>query len=356
MALDLYNTHAMLEAVKLMPPKHTFLRDRYFKDTATFPTKDVVVDYKDEQNNRLAPFVLPSKGGIPVEREGYQTETFEPALIAPERVLTADDLMTRRAGEALFSGATAQSREAEYLREDIEALNALIDNREEYMCAQVLLANAYTMKQYGDKYGSSEHVDRQIKFYEGGSNPATYVTSPAWSTSSTKILSDIYAMAQINIKRGLPMTDLIVAGNVADVMLQNEMVLNLLDNRRFILSDEVRPEELGNGAAKIATLNIKGHIINVFCYTAEYVDESGNTQAFIPANTVVMTAPGMGKILYGSVTQIQPGTRNYETFEGKRIPKVTVDEHGGSRALTMQSRPLVMPKYKNAAIVSTVLS
>ena len=133
MAVNIYDTHTMLAAVEVIPPKRTFLRDRYFSDSDIFPTKDVLVDYKDEQGNRLAPFVLPTKGGIPVGREGFETETYTPALVAPQRTLTADDLMNRQAGEALFSGATPDSREAKFLRDDIETLNRLIDNREEYL-------------------------------------------------------------------------------------------------------------------------------------------------------------------------------------------------------------------------------
>jgi len=355
MGLNLYDTHAMLAAVEVIPPKATFLRDRYFNNTDIFNSQDVTIDFVDEQGNRLAPFVLPTKGGVPVAREGFETEIFTPALVAPERVLTVEDLLHRQAGEALFSGEQAASREANYLRRDIEALNGLIDNREESMAAKVLLNNAYTMKQWGDKYGSGEYVEREIKFYQGASNPAVYTPSAPWSTSSNAIISDIAAMAEINLKRGVPMTDLIVAGDVADVILANDNFLKLLDNRRYILADEVRPQALANGATLIAVINVKGHMVNIFSYTAEYTDEDGVVKAYIPSGKVVMTAPGMGKIAYGSITQLNPDTRSFETFAGKRVPKVTADEHANVRTLTMQSRPLVMPNVRNAAITATVL-
>ena len=92
-------------------------------------------------------------------------------------------------------------------------------------------------------------------------------------------------------------------------------------------------------------------------YTAEYYDdEAGETKSFIPSGKVVMTAPDMGRIAYGAVTQIQFGSSDFETISAKRVPKVSVDQNANIRTLTMSSRPLVMPKVKNAAIVATVLS
>ena len=356
MGINIYDTYAMMAAVRVMPPKSSFLRDRYFGDTDTFPTTDVLVDYEDEQGNRLAPCVLPSKGGIPVAREGFETETFRPALVAPQRPLTADDLSHRQAGESMLSGQKGAERAGKILKRDLQDLNTLIDNREEYMAAQVLLNNGYALRQYADKYGSGEYVEKVIHFYDGDSNPAVYTPAANWSTNSTTILSDISAMAQINIKRGVPMTDLIVAGDVADVMLANKQVLELLDNRRYILTDELRPEEQADGSVKIATVNIKGHIVNIFSYTAEYVDEDGKVKAYIPSGKIVMTAPKMGRIHYGAVTQINFGQSEFETIEGKRVPKVTVDSNQNVRTLTVSSRPLVMPKVKNAAISATVLA
>ena len=100
MPINLYDTYTMLEAVKLMKPRSTFLRDRYFPTGANdiFTTKSVLVDYVDETGNKLAPAVMPHVGGIPVAREGYETEELVPPKFAPERVLTVDQLETRLAG------------------------------------------------------------------------------------------------------------------------------------------------------------------------------------------------------------------------------------------------------------------
>ena len=352
--LDIYSTHSMLQLQEAIKPKSTFLRDRYFPTSPSdiFPSEDVIVDYKDETGNTLAPVVLPTKGGIAVERGGYETHSFTPPLVAPERPLTVDQLNKRLPGEALFSAQTPQEREALIVTNDIEELNTMIDNREEYMAAQTLLNNGYTLKQYSDKYGK-EYIEKEVKFYNGASNPAVYTPSTAWSTNSTTILSDIAAMCNMLTKRGLGASDLVVSGTVADVILGNKEILSYLDNRRFILAQEVNPQEQANGSVLIAVLNVKGHIVNIYSYAREYVDETtGVSTPYIPEGYVVVTAPAMGRTAYGAITQLE--NKQFTTYAASRVPKVVADEHGDTRTLIQRSRPLTMPKIKNSAISANV--
>lgn len=364
MAINLYNTKTMLSLQEAVKPKSTFLRDRYFPTASEdiFTTEEVLVDFKDETDATLAPVVIPGKGGVPLARGGYQTHQFTPPLVAPERTLTADQLLRRQAGESVFSSVTPEQREAKFLAQDMADLNEAIDLREEYMAAQVLLNNGYTLHQYADKYGSAETIDMEIKFYTGGSNPSTYTPATKWDNGGD-IIADIGAMANALTKRGLKATDLIVSGKVADVMLSNSTILSLLDNRRFILAQEVNPQENADGSVLIAVLNVKGHLINVFSYTRQYRSEtkSGSPAVytmvdFIPEKYCVMTAPGMGRTAYGAITQIEGASRDFVTYAAKRVPHSVIDENANTRTQIQQSRPLVMPKVLNSAISSQVLT
>ncbi len=354
--LDLYSTHTLLQLTEVIKPKSTFLRDRYFPTAPTdiFPSEDVLVDFKDEAGSNLAPVVLPHKGGIPVARQGYETHQFTPPLVAPERPLTAGQLAKRQAGEALFSPLTPQQREASIITQDIKDLNDTIDNREEYMAAQTLLNNGYVLKQYADRYGSDQYVEKTVKFYTEDSNPSVYTPANAWTTQSTAIISDIAAMANTLIKKGLPATDLIVSGTVADIILANEQILKLLDNRRFMLAKEVNPVE-ENGGVLLAALNVKGHMINIYSYIREYINEAGSSAAYIPDGYVVMTAPGMGRTAYGAITQMEGASRSFVTYAASRVPHVVINEHDNTKTIIQQARPLTMPKVKNSAISAYVL-
>lgn len=351
--MNIYETLTMLEAVKRIPVKGTFLRDRYFPTAPEdiFESKKVVIDYEDEEKNRLAPFVLPHVGGIPVAREGYTTDTIEPPTVAPKRSLSIDQLDGRMAGENIVGGLSPAERAAKYLASDIRYLNDRIDAAEEYMAGQVLTANEYTLGQFADKYGTTEKVDYKLKFYTEQSNPAVHTISTKWDQNGADPIGDIAAMAEVLLRRGLPASDLIVGSAVADALLSNSKVLDLLDNRRYILADEVKPEELANGAVFLLKLNAKGHMVNVFSYTREYYNGSANVP-FIGAKQAVITAPGMGRTLYGAVTQIDHETRDYETYAAKRVPQILVDEESGTKSIIMRAKPVLLPKVRNSAIVA----
>ncbi len=357
MAINLYDTYTMMEAVKLMPPRSTFLRDRYFPTSPQdiFETNSIIADYNDAASNLLAPVVLPEVGGIPMGREGYSSQVIEPPTIAPKIGLSAAQLAKRMAGEGVVGGMSPQERAAAYLASDLQKLTDAIDAQEEYMAAQVLQNNGYTLSQYGDKYGSvTEKVDYSIKFYTEQSNPAVHTINTKWDQSGADPVSDIADMAEINTKKGLPATDLVVGSDAADELLGNADVLKLLDNRRFILAKEVNPEENSDGSVLLAVLNVKGHMVNIFSYTREY--KSGSTTApFVNAKNVIMCYPGLGRTAYGAVTQMDEN-ENFETYAAKRVPQVLADRFANTRELVVRAKPIVMPKVRNCFVCAQAVT
>lgn len=157
----IYRTVTMLAAIQAMPTHRTFLRDRYFPTTAPvngvsediFPGEEVLVEYRNG-SKKIAPCVMPRKGGITIEREGYKTFSYVPPFIAPQRSLTIDDLNKKGFGEQLFQNVTPQQRQAQILNRDLTEFDTMISGREEYMAAQCMLNNGYVLRHYADKYGS----------------------------------------------------------------------------------------------------------------------------------------------------------------------------------------------------------
>lgn len=359
MSLELYKTETMLAAIELMKPKATFLRDRYFPLAADpyFPTEDVLAEFKDETNRRLAPIVEEKKGGIPVSRSGYKGERFTPPYIAPERPLTMDDLKKKGFGEDIFSGKTPEDRVAEILRRDIIELDEMISNREEQMAASLLTSNQVVMKVYADDYNGNEVDTYTLKMYDGGTDPSAYSLGSGvnWATNSTRIMSDISAMATMLEERGLSAIDVLMAPDVADIVINNEQIQKLLDNRRYELGS-VEPEALPAGAVRVCSLIINGRALNFYSYGLKYYDDAAaSNKYFLPSGTVVVTAPGAGHRMYGAVSQIEEGDTDPVTHMGGRVPHVTVNRHGGVRTLTLKSRALLIPKQVNPWVHATVL-
>lgn len=347
--MDIYKTHTMLMAVRNIAPVTKFLRDRYFPTndvTDIFATSDVLVDYMDG-SKKLAPFVVPRKGGVAVTRKGYTTKRYAPPFIAPKRELTIDDLMRRDFGEAWYSRQTPGERQVALMMRDFDELEAMISRREEAMAAEVLLTNGCVMNHIADDL--DEPVVAEIHYYDGDENDAVYTPTTAWNATGATILQDIAAAAELLSARGLPATDLIVSADVGMAILADETILKQLDNRRLQLGD-VTPERLPNGVTAIARLNAYGHIVTVYSYGETYTSDAGTDTPYLPSGTAIITAPNCGRTVYGAVTQIDQEDGAFRTYAERRVPKYYSDAANDIRELYLRCRPLMIPNHKNAWI------
>ncbi len=354
MSLNLYKTKTMLAAVKQMKPATSFLRDRYFPTAPgdLFPGVEVLVEFKDSTGNKLAPVVLPRKGDISIERDGYSTYKMEPPLIAPSRPLTIDILNEKQMGEDLFSDRTPEQRQAEILAQDLADFDAMITAREEYIAAQLLFNNGYTLKQYADKYGSAEFEPFDLHFYEGSANPAVYVPGTKWNASGSDKLADLYQMILMLNSKGNAATDVILGADAAESLLDDAKIKELLDIKNYNVGS-IAPITLPQDAARIGVLNVRGRNINLLTYDGTYVDETtGEVTSYVPAKSICVTAPGAGRCLYGAVSQMELDNM-WHTHPGRRVPRYWADKDG--RELTVSARPLFIPKTKNPFISAAVL-
>ena len=355
MPFNFYDTHTLLMAVQQLVPAATFLRDRYFPTNDAsdiFATEDVLVEYRDG-TRKLAPFVAPRKGGVTILRKGYNMERYTPPFVAPRRTLTLDELRKRGFGEALYSQLTPEQRQQVLIMRDADELGDLITNREEAMAAETMLTNGCIMKHIADDADESDEME--IRFYSEGSNPATYAPTTKWDAAGAKILADLGVMARMLTSKGLRATDLICSPDVADTIVNNEVIQKLLDNKRYELG-MVEPEVLPAGAAVMARLNVNGRIISVISYDETYTDDAGKDQLYIPSGKCILTAPACGRTLYGAVTQVEQADGEFHTYAGRRVPKYLSNAEGNTRSLTISSRPLMIPNNKNPFIVADVLT
>lgn len=358
MAFNYYDTHTLLASMQALPPLHTFLLDRYFPTNAAsdiFATNDVLVEYK-KGSKKAAPFVAPRKGGITILREGYTMKRFTPANIAPKRSLTIDDLNRRGFGEALYSNLTPEQRQGVIMLGDLDELRAMNMRRKEAMAAEVIFTNGCIMHEYADDFGTYE--EKEVRFYDGEVNPSVYTPSKMWDTSEEsgkQMLADIAAMISMQISRGIPATEVLMAPDVADIFQSNEWILRLLDNRNYNLGG-VDPATLPAGAAKIARLNIKGRMIDFLTYEETYTELDGTVKSYIPAGKIAVGAPAAGRTVYGAITQLEQSDREFHTYMGMDVPKYLADANANTREVVLTSAPLCIPNNENPFVTATVLA
>lgn len=356
--MNLYDTLTMLEGMKANKPAPSFLKDNYFPTSQgdIFTTEKVTVDLENDTADKLAPAVV--KGAVPVQRDGFQTKELTAPLIAPSMQLSIEQLNRRTFNESIVSGMTPEQREAQYLADDLSKLDGMITRTEEYMAAQTLLNNGYTVNQYANGYGTELATPFKVDFYGDGqtTNQAVYTPAEKWSKTSTNILKDIAAMCKQLKKKGLAATDVILGATAGDVFLNNDTILKLLDNRRFqVVADTVNPTEVAPGTTYVGRINANGNVVDVYIYDASFVDAKKQEVYFFDPDKVVVTSKAVGRTAYGAVSQYEEGATEATTYAAARVPHVIINRREGIRELIEQSRPLVMPKHLNAAISASVI-
>ena len=355
MSINIYQTKTMLAAVKQMVPATSFLRDRYFPTGSgdLFPTEEVLVEYKDASGHKMAPVVLPRKGSISVEREGYSTARMAPPLVAPCRPLTIDDLNKKGFGEDLFSNKTPAQRQAEILVQDLADFDQMHTTREEYIASQCIFNNGYVLKQYADKYGEGESKEYELRFYGAEGNSAVYAPNTMWGATGADVFGDLHAMIRMLTTKGNNASEVLLGSDVADVLMKNAEIQKMMDLQRYNVGD-IAPVALPQGAARLGRLNIRGRMIDLLTYDGTYVnEETGAVEYFVPAKKIAVTAPGAGRGLYGAVSQMEQADGQWHTYMGRRVPRYWAEKDG--RELTVSSRPLFVPKTKDCFISAEVL-
>lgn len=117
-----YTTREMVEAIELAPPVRNFLTRTFFPRERTHVAEKIEVDVK-KGKRVMAPFVSPRIGGKVITRQGFQTNEFTTPRIAPERVMTIDDISKRTLGENVYSKKTPSEREDELLVDGLTPLD-----------------------------------------------------------------------------------------------------------------------------------------------------------------------------------------------------------------------------------------
>lgn len=343
---DLFDARTMGALVQRIPRKGTFLRGTFFKNTETFPTESIEVDFK-KGNRKMAPFVHPKVGGKTVENEGYQTSIYTPPLMAPNLLTTAGDLLKRLAGENPYSGKTPAERAIEKLGRDMEKLEDMIARREEWMAAQAIFTGKIPVK--------GEGLDYEIDF--NFTNKETLSTKK-WNTKDADPIEDLKAWRKKVQETGAVNCDVcIMASDVVSLFLNNEKVQKALDVKAYDLA-KIAPKELPDGATYVGTIHGLG--MDIYEYNEMYLDDftdpnSPVTLPLVPQKTVTLlsTAAEYSRY-YGAVTILDEDGKTFVTVEGEMVPETWTERNPARQFLQLNSRFIPVPHEVDSWLVATV--
>lgn len=333
MPVNLYETRTMMAAIEQKKPVRTFLKDTFFKNTSTFLTEKVDVDVK-KGKRKMAPFVAPRVGGILMSREGFETNTLATPRIAPERILTIDDINRRSMGENIYSTLTPEQRAAKLLATDLIELDEYIARREEWMCRELIINGKIEIK---EETRNGQLIEKEVDYQF--SNKKVLTGDNTWDNDKSDPIKDLKdARREIIKKAGTNPNIIIMASDVIDRFLQHpkvEKMLNILNVNR----GKIEPSINIDGTTFYGKIPEIGEI---YTYDEWFLDDDGKEQPMIPDGMVILAVSDLGSINYGAVTQME--NKEFTTYEGKRVPKKYSDEENETMMLRLTSRPLPSPK------------
>lgn len=335
--VSIYEPRTMGRVVRSLPPVHSFFRSTFFTHEETFDTKKVDIDFV-KGNRKLAPFVHRVIGGKVVPNTGYETKSYTPPLLSPERVTTIDNILDRRPGESITEPRSPEERALEKMREDYSYLKDMTDRRIEWMCVQSIFKGYIPI--IGD--GLDEIIDFNF------TNKKTITSAEAkWSSADSDPLYDLEEWHKEVRKNGFTNCDIcVMASDVASAFLNHPTVQKLLDVKNIDLA-AIKPEALANGAAYIGRINKLN--LSIYTYDEWYTDDWTNSE--IPAekpmipdgSLALLSSRANYSIYYGAVVLINEATKAFRTVEGKYVPDVRVERRPASRFLSLSSAPLTVP-------------
>lgn len=347
--VSIYEPRTMGRIVEKLPPVRTFFRDTFFRREETFNTESVDVDFV-KGTRKVAPFVHRIIGGKTVPNTGYETKTYKPPLVAPDKITTVDDLLKRRPGESLVSGRSPAERAVLKMSDDFRELRDMISRREELMCVQSIFTGKIPI--IGE--GLNEVID-----FEFTNTEVISAATKKWSNAGSDPIGDLKRWHKQVQKTGFTNCNAcVMADDVATVFVGHEKVQKVLDVRNYNLA-VIQPRQLPNGVTYVGTIHELG--MDIYTYNEWYLDdwtdpETPEEKPLVPNGMLAMLSTNANySMYYGAITLIDEGTKEFKTVEGKYVPDTWVKRKPARRFLQLQSAPLSVPHDVDSWFTAKVL-
>lgn len=348
--ISIYDPRTMGKLVERMPKVHTFIKSTFFRNVETFDTQKIDVDFK-KGNRQLAPFVHKKIGGVTIDNEGFQTDTYEPPLVAPNKITTIDDILKRTPGESLYNGKSPNQRAIEKMQRDFTELDEMITRREEWMCCQALFTGKIPIL---DKNGKKIQAEIDFNF----TNKVVLKDAEKWNKTQGGKIKQLKAWRKQVQKTGFVNCNMCIMGDGAlESFLADEEVLKMLDVERYDLA-VIKPKELPNGVTYIGTLQGEG--MDIYSYNEWYLDnwtdkEKADNKPLVPTNAVILlSTEAEYSMYYGAVGIVDEAGKTIEVVEGSRVPEQWLERKPARRFLQLNSAPLCVPHEVDSWYVAIV--
>lgn len=357
MSVNIFDTEFLLDLILQAKPAKTFLLDAFFRDEKQYKTKKVRIDLWDG-SRRIAAYVKRTDQAQHVEKEGYYTEDYEPALLSLVDTTTVEDLLKRQPGEVIMRTPSSPREEAVYeLAQQMAEMENMITRAYEKQAQEALFNGTLTLRDInGNTIGSQINFQRSADL----AMAAGALHGGAWSNSTNaRPLDDVDELRRRIQRLSGMKADYTVLGESAWRYFRNtDQVKDQLDNRRISDGDSIVRQMEASGA--IFRGEIEG--MKYFTYDEWYIDETLSDReetALIPATKVLVgSSEARATRAYGVVAKIDQQTNGEKIsrlYAEKIVPDSWTEKNPDVRLLRLQSAGLMLTHQPNAYGVATIV-
>lgn len=334
--INLFEPRRLLRVVQLPGYRaHSYLRDTFFSQVRTFDTETIDIDIVKNGHRKVAQFVHRALRGSYVGHDGYVTQTFRPAYVAPYTVTDAEQVLKRLPGEALYNPISPSERAAQILAKDMIELDRRITRREELMAAEAIFQGKITIK--GEGLGDGQ----QVTFWDDSDRPYTELATP-WTDTKANPLNDLRLICQDVARRtGRTPTTLLCGAKAVNALLDRLKGDDSAINSRRVMLGQIDPQTIGDGVTYVGDLRYPA--LSIVTYDEYYDDDTtGECLPMVPEDCVLIACRGAETTrAYGQVAVTTPQGIYFAT--GDRVPNswISMDNPVG-RVLQISCAPLMV--------------
>lgn len=328
-----YTTVEMMEAVETSFSCNNFLTRTFFPTSRTHVAEKIEVDVR-KGRRKMAPFVSPRRGGKIITREGFKTNIIRTPKVAPERILTTDDITKRSIGESVYSRDTPEERADKLLAKDLYDLTEAIGRRKEWESRQVILEGGF------DVVDEEEGVDIHVDY--GFEQKEVLLDDDMWSDEASDPDALLLEKSLEVLKNSGVKPNMIIGDAETIQLYLNHPKVQKKANILNIKDADIKPRVVDNNLTyygRSASLDL-----DIYSFDEWFVDdETDKEEAMIPYGTIIMAnAAGVGEMHYGAVTQMEED--GFRTYEAEIVPKYIIDDKNDTEIIRVTSRPVPAPK------------
>jgi len=351
MPYDLYSTDELMPMVESLFVPGNFLLKAFFPAVMEFETRQVHID-RVQDDRRLAPLVSYLAPGQVEAPRGFNTETIMPAYLKPKDPITADEVMTRMAGEPLTGSMSPGERRDRAMIKYLLGHRAKIERRLEWMASSILRTAGVTL--VGEKY-----PEAVIDFQRAAALTKTLTSTARWGENGVEPYDDVETWIDLVGSESGAAVNVVVMDKLAwNLFVAGDPAITDKDSKVEKALDRTKGQnssvQLGFTPGVPGSPIYKGSIgdVEFYVYNDKYeADTTGTITSLVPDYTVMMGATGAveGHQLFGAI--LDPAN-NYGP--ARYFAKNWIEDDPAGEFVMTQSAPILFPKRINATLCATV--